>query len=224
MIKYTQWEIIWTNWISYQGESEYKPNKWRKWLFKCCCWKEFISQIWSVKNWHTKSCWCLEWAYKHWWFSNNEYLYKTRCWIKRRINNKKINWYNRYWGRWISIFKEWALDYNVFKKYILDNLWERPLWYSIDRINNDWDYAPWNIKWSSNKEQNRNQSCTILIEYNWETLCALDIRNKYVKEKIWLSWQWFYDRISSWRPHKMAIEYPKTKWKFSFHKEKHNYS
>lgn len=219
MIQYKSWNILWNYWLVYIKDWIYKPNKWRKWIFRCKCWNDFTTTISNVKNWHTKSCWCLEWSYKHWWWANKEENYLLWIHIKSRIFNKNIDSYCRYWWRWISMYDERVNNYELFNEWIKSNIWNRPSEnHSLDRIDNNGNYEPWNIRWATMKEQNRNCSSNIMISYNWDNLCAIDIRIKYVKNLTWLSWQWFYDRLSSWRPHKMAIEHPKTKWRFDYKK------
>ena len=39
---------------------------------------------------------------------------------------------------------------------------------TIDRIDNELDYSPYNCKWSTIKEQNVNRRSTILVDYNGE--------------------------------------------------------
>lgn len=216
--------IIWSYWIKYLWEANYISNTGRKCIFLCLCWKEFVSLLSSIKNSHTKSCWCIGGNYKHWWWANIKTSnYRLWAGIKRRIFNKKSTSYHRYGWRWIWMFSNWVNNYELFDLRINENLWKKPQWASLDRIDNDWNYEPWNIRWSTPAKQNRNYSENIIIEYKWERLCAIDIWNKYVKNSIKLSWQWFYDRISSWRPYKMAIEHPKTKWRFNFDKLKDQY-
>jgi len=48
-------------------------------------------------------------------------------------------------------------------------MWERPVWFSIDRIDNNWNYEPSNCKWSSKHEQNsnkRNNNNIVWVSWN----------------------------------------------------------
>ena len=83
--------------------------------------------------------------------------YLTRCFynIKKRCYDKNYKAYPRYGGRGITTtfissveFKEWVLEY----------LGEKPTpLHSIDRIDNDGNYEPGNLRWLSLAESNRNK-------------------------------------------------------------------
>lgn len=208
------------NWCTYLWDIDYTPWTWRKWLFMCHCGNKFSALIGSIYNKHTRSCGCKQWWYKHWWRSNRSVSnYGIRRWIKTRCFNKNSKSRENYWWRWITMYHNRVTNFEAFEAYINTDLWKRPSKkHSIDRINNNGNYEPWNIRWALPIDQNRNYSNNIIIHYKWEKLCALDAWNKYVRNNTWLSWQWFYDRLSSGWPHAMAIEYPKTKWRFDFKK------
>lgn len=79
---------------------------------------------------------------------------------QRCFNPNMPNWRD-YGGRGITIGERW----NDFYLFISD-MGQRPDGYQIDRINNDGNYEPDNCKWSTRKQQNRNQRRTriVLIE------------------------------------------------------------
>jgi len=84
--------------------------------------------------------------------------------IRERCNNSNHPHFSDYGGRGIKIFPEWENSFETFIKYILENIGERPpiiegykRYWSIDRINNDGNYEPENIKWSNPSEQKKNQ-------------------------------------------------------------------
>jgi hypothetical protein len=52
---------------------------------------------------------------------------------------------------------EWVDDYPAFRDYVKQNLGPRPKGKSIDRIDNDEDYEPGNLKFSTPSEQMYNQ-------------------------------------------------------------------
>ena len=67
--------------------------------------------------------------------------------------------WNHYGGRGISVCDEW-MDPLVFYAYLDDVLGPCPEGHSIDRIDNDGDYEPGNVRWASDSEQWRNQRHT----------------------------------------------------------------
>ena len=98
--------------------------------------------------------------------SKHFYLFNTWMSIKQRCFNPNNKRYYTYGGRGITIYEQWVNDYTLFKEWMLTNLGERPTTdsnkrgdnYSLDRINNDGNYEPGNLKWSTFEEQSNNRS------------------------------------------------------------------
>jgi hypothetical protein len=79
-----------------------------------------------------------------------------RCWVnmRNRCNNPKATGYPHWGGRGIKVHPEW----DNFKTF-LDHIGPRPgPEYSIDRIDNDKDYCPGNVRWATAKQQVMNSS------------------------------------------------------------------
>lgn len=64
--------------------------------------------------------------------------------------------YYLYGGRGITVCEEWQ-DLATFCAWMDANLGPCPSGWSIDRIDNDGDYAPGNVRWASQSEQNSNR-------------------------------------------------------------------
>jgi AraC-like DNA-binding protein len=92
----------------------------------------------------------------------NHYLYSVYKGIKNRCFNIKSTSYKNYGARGITLYKEWSENFELFYEYVLNNLGERPKGYSLDRINNEGNYEPNNIRWASASEQSQNTRNTIL--------------------------------------------------------------
>lgn len=87
---------------------------------------------------------------------SNHYLYGTWESMKQRCLNKNKDNYHRYGGRGISICNDW-LQASKYIEYVETNLGHRPSPnHTIDRIDNDKDYEPGNIRWATRKEQSAN--------------------------------------------------------------------
>lgn len=86
------------------------------------------------------------------WFSM-----KNRCYNQNYRNS--IN----YMGRGITVCDEWRNSFKSFYDYIGDK--PTPS-HSLDRINNDGNYEPGNMRWATSKEQanNRRSSNSYKIE------------------------------------------------------------
>ena len=80
--------------------------------------------------------------------------------MKRRCNNPKIHNYNRYGGRGIKVLFKSSKE---FIKYVVNELQTDPRGLTIDRIDNDGNYEPGNIRFVSQAENNQNQSCKKLL-------------------------------------------------------------
>ena len=104
-------------------------------------------------------------------FKNPPKLYA--CWqaMKHRCYNKKHPSYNHYGGRGITVCDEWIHDFSAFER----SIGERPKGMTLDRIDNDKGYNPDNCKWSTKKEQQRNQQVTRKITINGVEHIAADL-------------------------------------------------
>ena len=73
---------------------------------------------------------------------------------KQRVSDPHIwNWAN-YGGRGISMASEWLHDFAAFFAHIGPKP-DRS--YQLDRINNDGNYEPGNVRWATRSEQRRNR-------------------------------------------------------------------
>lgn len=80
--------------------------------------------------------------------------YKRWKSIKQRCTNPKNPSYKNYGGRGITMCAEWAAS---FERFFAD-VGECPgPGLSLDRIDNDGNYEPGNVRWATNSEQMRNR-------------------------------------------------------------------
>lgn len=87
-----------------------------------------------------------------------------------RCYNANYEGYSGYKGRGILVCDEWRNDKYKFIEWGLDNGYKSGL--SIDRVDNDGNYSPYNCKFSTPKEQCNNRRTNVLIEYNGRTETA----------------------------------------------------
>lgn len=80
-------------------------------------------------------------------------LYHTWENMRQRCNNPKHTAYKWYGGRGIKICEQWS-DFAAFLKDVGNKPTPK---HTLDRVDNNGNYEPSNVKWSTQQEQLRNQ-------------------------------------------------------------------
>lgn len=128
------------------------------WNCICSCGNTHNSTASNLKQGKSKSCGCIR-------SKRTGNLQRThsdsnskefRSWhaMKTRCLNTKYKRYKDYGGRGITIYLDWITSYASFLAYV--GRAPSPK-HSIDRIENDGNYEPGNVKWSTPKEQANNR-------------------------------------------------------------------
>lgn len=84
---------------------------------------------------------------------------------KRRCTNPNDRSYADYGGRGITVCPEWA----DFARFYADMGLRPSPQHSLDRVDNDGPYAPWNCRWATPTEQMRNRRTTRLLTHQGRT-------------------------------------------------------
>lgn len=95
-------------------------------------------------------------------------MYNTRIYIiwshiKQRCYDKNFTYYNLYGGRGIKMCDEWFDDFLNFYNDVGNPPSNK---HTIDRINNDGNYEPSNIRWATMKEQGNNRRNNVRLKYD----------------------------------------------------------
>jgi hypothetical protein len=131
----------------------------RRAKFRCNCGNLFEARISAVKIDHT-SCGCIKREkdikrhLTHGMYGTSSYT----KWgdIRERTGNPNSNNYKDYGGRGITMFPPWREDFQLFYDYVsaLPHFGEKGL--TLDRINNDGNYEPGNLRWATQHIQSTN--------------------------------------------------------------------
>lgn len=146
------------------------------WLCCCECGKEARISGELLRSGRTKSCGCLQKSVaskrlKTHGMSHTK-LFVVWGSIIKRCENQASRSFPDYGGRGIKICDEWRYDFLAFHNYVvqLPNYGENG--YTLDRIDNNGNYEPGNLRWSTQKEQCRNTRKNILLTHDGKTQCV----------------------------------------------------
>ncbi len=162
------------------GDAPSRGDKRRYVRCLCSCGNEKIADLQNLRAGWTSSCGC-------WHDESPALLFRTHgrsktpeygIWsqMKNRCTKPKVRDYPRYGGRGITVCERWL---HSFENFIAD-VGARPSpAHTIDRINNDGNYEPGNVRWVTGVAQNQNKSSVHLLTYNGETLCQQEWARRF---------------------------------------------
>ena len=93
-------------------------------------------------------------SYKHG-MTGKHPLYYAWNNMKQRCSNPKFPQYKDYGGRGIAVCEKWKKNFISFYEFMISIGWQKGL--TIDRINNDGNYEPSNVRIANKITQGRNQ-------------------------------------------------------------------
>lgn len=154
----------WT--VLYRDTATRRPTRW---ICKCSCGtvKSVLSLtlINSNPKLRSTSCGCyrneLSSKRRKTHGLKNSRIYNEWRGIKKRCRNPNEKDYKNYGGRGIRVCDEWYNSFESFYEYVskLPHFGEQGR--SIDRIENEGNYEPGNVRWATNSEQSMNRRTCI---------------------------------------------------------------
>lgn len=155
-------------------------NHYAYWRCLCACGNECIVRSDNLKNGAVKSCGCLLNE-----GNNNKHsmsgtkIYKNWSGIKKRCYNPNCKDYPNYGGRGITMFEIWMDNFQAFYDYVstLPHFGEKG--YSLDRINNDGNYEPGNLRWATKKQQANNRRSNVKVIYKGDEMTLTEAAERF---------------------------------------------
>lgn len=148
-------------------------NKWRRqlWEFRCDCGTVCIkdrNQVTTAEG--TRSCGCNQFGHnkKHGKHGTREYI----AWkaMRQRCNDPNSIGYPNYGGRGIKVCDRWD-DFSLF----FADIGPAPSTaHTPERIDNDGNYEPGNVRWATRAEQSRNTRVNHLLTFQGRTQPVVD--------------------------------------------------
>lgn len=165
--------------LSFQGVNK---NHHSVYLCRCSCGKTVSVVRNALTTGNTRSCWCFEvqrtreTRLKHGDASENSpYVKLFHSWklMLDRCSNPRNVSYSHYGKRGVQVCDEWK-EWEIFKKWAIDNGWKANVGLSLDRIDVDGNYEPDNCRWTDAKTQSNNKRKSIRVVYGDKRISLYD--------------------------------------------------
>lgn len=139
-------------------------------LFEVCCLNCGSERVMRLNNLRSRTdggCGCMRTESHAIHRQSKSVEFTTWQGMKSRCCNPFNRAYHNYGGRGIQVCQRWL---DSFENFLAD-MGERPSpQHSLDRIDNDGNYEPGNVRWATKREQTANKRSSRLITVGGETL------------------------------------------------------
>lgn len=166
--------------LEYKGPAK---DRGAMWLCECECGNKPIVRANNLRSGKSRSCGCLareraiEKCTRH--NMSNTSLYYAWNTMRSRCSNPKSHKYKMYGARGIKVCKEWENDFKKFYDYVsqLPHFEEKGR--TLDRINDNGNYEPGNVRWATPGEQANNTRRNVFFEVNGIRYSPREYAEKY---------------------------------------------
>lgn len=141
----------------------------RKFIVRCSCGNEREVFLEKLRNGMVHSCGCTK---RPSMLRHGMYLtptYKAWSHMKERCLNPSAKSFAGWGGRGILVDERWM----VFENFLAD-MGEKPPGLSLDRIDNDGHYTPYNCRWATSEQQVRNTRRNRWVVLDGTRMCIED--------------------------------------------------
>jgi hypothetical protein len=148
-----------------------------RWLCVCDCGRQTLTGSQNLRRGAAQSCGCKRFKHRSTPKENHGQSraaggkatreYMTWSSMLGRCHNQKHKQFGRYGGRGISVCPSWRNSYLSF----LRDVGPKPVGpFSLERVDNNGDYAPGNVRWATWKEQASNRRNSRLLTFQGRTM------------------------------------------------------
>jgi hypothetical protein len=180
--------------IEYSGRMNFNPTAQSVWKCRCDCGRIKDRVLYgSLTKGQSKSCGCErgkvigDFSRSHGMSKSHKMYYFIWQSMKTRCYNSKHPSFKNYGARGIKVCDQWLTD---FKQFFADVGYRPSMDHSLDRIDNDGNYEPSNMRWATRSVQSQNRRNAKPLLWNGkerrlEELCAeLDVAYISVYQEI----------------------------------------
>lgn len=144
-------------------------NRTARWICDCDCGGLSVVRTDGLRGGTSRSCGCLSVDTaravhtKHGNASGGSVSPEYQAWLnmRARCSGGQPECWKNYGGRGISVCQKWQESFEAF----LDHVGPRPAkGFELDRIDNDRDYEPGNVRWVTKSQNNQNRRTRARVE------------------------------------------------------------
>lgn len=159
--------------VSYVEEAGYVGKNRRMVRCLCSCGDYFVTRLDGLRSGTVKTCPAC--SAKRVWKSTRKHgrppEYQPWASMIQRCRNKNVPRFSNWGGRGISVCERWMNSFEAF----LEDMGPRPsMKHRLDRIDNNGNYEPGNVRWATQSEQMRNTRRNVMIAYQGREACLAD--------------------------------------------------